>query len=341
MKAPLEIKPLLGETWSRGPNYRVKPGQTIDIYPHFIAIARHRHEEVSVVHVHEAPEHARRLGVSPAHVRREHRGALRRPLHARRAEPLTPRIAFGGNEWKVDETMDAGAEDGSIREAIVVGVENTAARIDELTPTPTPSTAAARPTQYLAMITDEIKPMIDKDLRTIPRARADGHHGVVARRPRQRVRRRAPCGRVRSRRRDEPVDVVGRHDDPRRGRDHAHAPAKPLRVYVDSGDSGTSNDDVTNTTELAARYRTRRLHGRAGLSSTSCSPAGSTTRSSGPSAFPPRSTSSSARAPTDQRGAEPEDGGFAAVLRARSMQPRGGGLQRARRRRGRVARASS
>ena len=32
-------------------------------------------------------------------------------------------------------------------------------------------------------------------------------------------------------------------------------PAKPLRVYVDSGDSGASNDDVVNTTELAARYR--------------------------------------------------------------------------------------
>jgi predicted alpha/beta superfamily hydrolase len=32
-------------------------------------------------------------------------------------------------------------------------------------------------------------------------------------------------------------------------------PAKPIRVYVDSGDSGTENDDVTNTTELAARYR--------------------------------------------------------------------------------------
>jgi len=33
-------------------------------------------------------------------------------------------------------------------------------------------------------------------------------------------------------------------------------PAKPTRVYVDSGDSGPSSDDVTNTTELAARYRT-------------------------------------------------------------------------------------
>jgi predicted alpha/beta superfamily hydrolase len=33
-------------------------------------------------------------------------------------------------------------------------------------------------------------------------------------------------------------------------------PAKPLRVYVDSGNAGASSDDVTNTTELAARYRT-------------------------------------------------------------------------------------
>jgi hypothetical protein len=33
-------------------------------------------------------------------------------------------------------------------------------------------------------------------------------------------------------------------------------PERPLRVYVDSGDAGASNDDVTNTTALAARYRT-------------------------------------------------------------------------------------
>ena len=35
----------------------------------------------------------------------------------------------------------------------------------------------------------------------------------------------------------------------------APAPMRPLRVYVDSGDSGQSKDDVTNTTQLAGTYR--------------------------------------------------------------------------------------
>src|SRR3989442_1415910 len=44
-------------------------------------------------------------------------------------------LAFGGNEWRVDETFDTGAEDGSIREAIAIGIGNTADRIWEYTPT--------------------------------------------------------------------------------------------------------------------------------------------------------------------------------------------------------------
>ncbi|HEX6837478.1 MAG TPA: hypothetical protein VF334_12950, partial [Polyangia bacterium] len=31
---------------------------------------------------------------------------------------------------------------------------------------------------------------------------------------------------------------------------------RPLKAYVDSGDSGTSNDDVTDTANLAATFRT-------------------------------------------------------------------------------------
>lgn len=34
------------------------------------------------------------------------------------------------------------------------------------------------------------------------------------------------------------------------------AAPRPLRVYVDSGDSGTSNDDVTLTAQVAANYGT-------------------------------------------------------------------------------------
>ena len=37
-----------------------------------------------------------------------------------------PTTAFGGNEWKVDESFDAAAESGAFPEAIVIGIENTA-----------------------------------------------------------------------------------------------------------------------------------------------------------------------------------------------------------------------
>jgi predicted alpha/beta superfamily hydrolase len=33
------------------------------------------------------------------------------------------------------------------------------------------------------------------------------------------------------------------------------ASPRPIRAYVDSGDSGTDNDDVTLTAQLAAQYR--------------------------------------------------------------------------------------
>src|SRR5207253_960181 len=38
--AATEWKPLLDDTtWSRGPNYVVKPGETLDVYPHFTTAA--------------------------------------------------------------------------------------------------------------------------------------------------------------------------------------------------------------------------------------------------------------------------------------------------------------
>ena len=36
LAAPIELKPLLDDaTWSRGANYHLRPGETIDLYPHF------------------------------------------------------------------------------------------------------------------------------------------------------------------------------------------------------------------------------------------------------------------------------------------------------------------
>ena len=255
VKADLEVKPLLGDLWSRGPNYRVKPGQTIDIYPHFTATQGTITKKYPTFTSTKLPS-TRGIWVylPPTYV--ENTEARFGVLYMHDGQNLfSPGIAFGGNEWKVDETLDAGAEDGSVNEVVVVGVESTAARIDELTPSVDPDYGGGKAPQYLSMIIDEIKPMVDKDLRTIPSREQTGvmgsslgglasayagvHHADVF----------GLVGEMSPSTWWGGTMILGEvSSTPTR-------PARPLRVYVDSGDSGTSNDDVANTTELAARYR--------------------------------------------------------------------------------------
>jgi predicted alpha/beta superfamily hydrolase len=256
VKTDLEVKPLLGDTWSRGPNYHVKAGQTIDIYPHFVA----QHGTVTKQYPSFASTKlpsTRGLWVylPPTYV--ENAESRFGVLYMHDAQNLFDAAqAFGGTEWKVDETLDAGAEDGSIRETIVVGIENDADRLNELTPVPDPGyPGSGKAVQYLSMITDEIKPTIDKDLRTIPAREQTGIMGSSL------------GGLVSAYAGVHDADVFGLMGamSPSTWWDNTEIlgevsttpmrPAKPVRVYVDSGDSGTSNDDVTNTTELAARYR--------------------------------------------------------------------------------------
>ena len=255
VKADLEIKPLLGETWSRGPNYKVKPGQTIDIYPHFVEQRGTVTKKYPSFTSQKLPS-TRGLWVylPPTYV--ENTEARFGVLYMHDAQNLfSASTAFGGTEWKVDETMDAASEDGSIRETIVVGVENTSARIDELTPTADPGYGGGKADQYIAMLVDEIKPMIDKDLRTVPSRELTGVMG-------------SSLGGLVSAyagvRRADVFGLVGEMSPSTWWDDKfiigevgtlATKPSKPLRIYVDSGDSGQSNDDVVNTTALAAKYR--------------------------------------------------------------------------------------
>lgn len=252
----LEVKPLLGDTWSRGPNYHVKAGQTIDIYPHFVA----QHGTVTKQYpafVSTKLPSTRGIWVylPPTYVENAESRFGVLYMHDGR-NLFDPAQAFGGNEWKVDETMDAGAEDGAVRETIIVGVESTADRLNELTPVPDPGyPGSGKAGQYLSMIVDELKPTIDKDLRTIPGREQTGIMGSSL------------GGLVSAYAGVHDADVFGLMGamSPSTWWDNteilfevsttATRPAKPVRVYVDSGDSGTSNDDVTNTTELAARYR--------------------------------------------------------------------------------------
>jgi predicted alpha/beta superfamily hydrolase len=254
---PLEWKPLLDDrTWSRGPNYRARPGQTVDVWPHFERTA-------GAVSRRWAAFRSTLLGntrgvwvyLPPTHL--ENPRARFPVVYFHDGQNLfDPRAAFGGVTWRVAEALDTGAEDGSIREAIAVGVENTAARVNEYTPTRDATVGGGGDgDRYLRMLVEELQPLVDRELptRTGPEETAlvgsslgglSSAYGGV-RRPETfgLVGALSPStwwdGRVLLR---EVGSITGR-------------PLRARRVYVDSGDSGPSMDDVVNTRALAAAYR--------------------------------------------------------------------------------------
>ena len=251
----LELKPMLGETWSRGPNYRVKPGKTIDIYPHFVETQGSYSKRYPAFVSQKLPS-TRGVWVYLPPTYLENTEARFGVVYMQDGQNLfDAATAFGGNEWKVDETLDAAAEDGSIREVVVVGIENTGGRIDELTPTVDATYGGGKANQYLSMIIDELKPKIDAELRTIPTREQTAVMG-------------SSLGGLFSAyvgvHRSDVFGLVGAMS-PSTWWDNtfilgdvatmAGKPVRPLRVYVDSGDAGNSNDGVANTTLLAGKYR--------------------------------------------------------------------------------------
>jgi predicted alpha/beta superfamily hydrolase len=255
LQAPLQWKPLLDDaTWSRGPNYKVSPGATVDVYPHFTTVTGTVEKLIADWHSPTLGNDRAVWAYLPASYA-ENTRAHYPVLYMHDGQNLfDPTLAFGGNEWKVDETLDAAAEDGSIAEIIVIGVENTAARIYEYTPTTDPTTPGGGGGDlYLKALIEELKPQIDSMLRTLPDR---PHTGILG----------SSLGGLISAyagvKRPDVYGIVGAmspstwwNSDVIIG-DVGGMPtsARPAIVYVDSGDSGTSNDDVTDTNMLAATY---------------------------------------------------------------------------------------
>ncbi|MDP1825060.1 MAG: alpha/beta hydrolase-fold protein [Archangium sp.] len=251
----LEWKPLLDDTtWSKGPNYRGRLGAVNEIAPHFFrdngmwtirwpAFASTLLGNTRGVYVYLPPTYL------------ENAAARLPVVYMHDGQNLfDPNAAFGGVTWGVPQTMDSAAGDGRFREAIVVGPENAgAARIAEYTPTADPMYGGGNGDLYLRMLVEELKPRVDAELRTLP-GREDtvligsslgglisSHAGV---------------------RKPETFGLIGAMSPsvwwdsrvlltilPQTGA------TRPLRVYVDSGDSGGSNDGMADTADLAAAYR--------------------------------------------------------------------------------------
>jgi predicted alpha/beta superfamily hydrolase len=79
-----------------------------------------------------------------------------------------PATAFGGQDWRVDETADALIEEGAIEPLIVVGVYNAGVRrISEYTPTRDKTRKkGGKGDRYAQMLAREAKPFLDREYRT-------------------------------------------------------------------------------------------------------------------------------------------------------------------------------
>ena len=276
LAAPIEVKALLDDaTWSRGANYHVGPGRTVDLYPHFNS---GRGQVVTLI-----PRfHSTSLGDDRAFraylpASYDENTRARYPVvYMHDGQNLFDRTtAFGGVEWGVDEAFDAAGEAGrcasgaacqndgecgaagvclSTREAIVIGVDNAPDRIWELTPTRDADIGdGGGADRYLTMVADELKPTIDQMLRTSPGAAdtaimGSSLGGLVS--AYAGVTRPAVFGLIGAM---SPSTWWDNRVILARVAATGAAP-RPLRVYVDSGDAGPSMDDVANTTMLSAKY---------------------------------------------------------------------------------------
>lgn len=253
--AALEWKPLLNDmTWSKGPNYKAAGGSTTEVAPRFFRDAgewsiRWPQFQSTLLN------NARGVYVYLPPTYLENSTARMPVVYMHDGQNLfDPNAAFGGVTWRVAEAMNDAASSGAFREAIVVGAENAGAnRIAEYTPTSDPMYGGGNGDLFLRMLVEELKPKVDSELRTLP-GRADtiligsslgglisSYAGVRKADTFGNIGAMSPSvwwdGRVL-------LTFVAQTGTTR-----------PLRVYVDSGDSGPSNDGVTDTADLAAAYR--------------------------------------------------------------------------------------
>ena len=76
--------------------------------------------------------------------------------------------AFGGNEWRLDDTAEELIDRGVVAPLIIVGIYNTGEqRIHEYTPTADPKLGGGKADLYGGMLVEEVKPFIDKTYRTL------------------------------------------------------------------------------------------------------------------------------------------------------------------------------
>jgi len=258
--APFSWKPLLNDvTYALGPDYVVQPGETLEVWPHFTTT------QGQVITLFAAFQ-STLLGntrpiyayLPPTYI--ENSLARFPVVYMHDGQNLWaahPEWAFGGTTWQVDTAFDAAAGSGAFPEAIVIGVANTPNRLYEYTHTDSPDyTGDGGANVYLQMLATELKPAVDATLRTLTDRGSTlmagsslgglvtAHAGRTLHTVFGRIAALSPSSWW-----DDDVIVSDILSTPA-------APNRPLRVYVDSGDSGASSDNVATTNLLAGAYLT-------------------------------------------------------------------------------------
>jgi predicted alpha/beta superfamily hydrolase len=251
LSAAVEVKPLYDDsTWAIGPNWTLRPGQTLDLWPHFF----HDSGDIQRIDSWHSNVLNNDRGIwvylPPSY---DENPAERYPVvYMHDGQNLFDDDAsFIGVSWNVGGALDQGALDASIHEAIVIGVESTDNRTWELTPTDG-GEGGGGGEPYLAFLTNELKPWVDSTFRTF----GDREHTLMA--------GSSLGGLISAYIGATHADVFGSVGvlSPSTWWDNlyiinevANASGRPLRVYLDSGDSGPDNDDVSYTAQLAGSYR--------------------------------------------------------------------------------------
>lgn len=164
----ITIKPALGkERLATGGSHRLAPGSTTDIYP-FFGPAKGK---VTILPEIASPQlkNSRKLRIylPPSYAENP---AKRYPvLYMHDGQNLFDAASAAyGVEWGIDETVDRLIGEGAMDEIIVVGIDNSPARIAEYTPCCDPKFGGGAIEPYQAFIIDTVKPYVDGSLRTLP-----------------------------------------------------------------------------------------------------------------------------------------------------------------------------
>jgi predicted alpha/beta superfamily hydrolase len=161
------MKPALGDRVSIGGVYKLAAGSTVDIYPFFGA----PFGKVEIMPGVASPQlgNTRSLRIFYPASYNENTAKRYPVLYMHDGQNLfDAKTAAFGVEWGIDETVNRLVATGVMDEVIVVGIDNTPARISEYTPCCDPKHGGGKLDAYEAFVVDTVKPMIDKTLRTLP-----------------------------------------------------------------------------------------------------------------------------------------------------------------------------